>query len=78
MHSGMVTVGLILIVAGLLGYMYADNQPDLDQQPEMAPDNMGMDWRLIRTVSAAGTLTGLVLLVVGAIPDTHDYEEETV
>lgn len=72
------TVGLILIVAGLLGYMTADDQPDLDEQPEMAPDNMGMDWRLIRTVSAAGALTGLVLLIVGAIPDTHDYEDEQV
>jgi uncharacterized membrane-anchored protein len=69
MNTGLLVIGTLVLVAGIFGYMYAEDQQGLLQQGEDAIQGDSQDWGLIQSLSAAGVVAGLVMVVAGLLPD---------
>lgn len=68
MRTELAAVGAIILVVGVFGYSYAENQQDLRSQAEDIIQGEDMDWPLISSLSLAGAVLGAILLVAGLIP----------
>ncbi len=69
MRTELVAVGAIILVVGIFGYTYAENQQDLRSQAEDMIQGEDMDWPLIQSLSLAGAVLGVILLVAGLVPE---------
>lgn len=80
MNMGMMTVGALLLVAGIFGYLYAQDQQGIVEQGEDAVTGEGQNWGLIQALSAASVVGGLILLVGGALADDDDdgYTDDNI
>lgn len=67
MNTGMMLIGAFLIVAGIFGYIYSQDQQGLIQEGRDALTGDSQDWEMIQALSAAGLVGGIILLVIGAI-----------
>lgn len=64
----LVVFGAVFLAAGIFGYTYAEQQQDLASQAEDIISGETMDWPLISSLSLAGAVLGVILLVAGIIP----------
>lgn len=80
MNSSAMIVGGIILVASIFGYLYADNQQDMGDAEAEITEDVTMDWNLVRSISAAGLIGGLLLLIGSIVTSgrDYDYEEEDV
>jgi hypothetical protein len=69
METKLAAVGPIILVIGVFGYIYAENQQDLRSQAEDIIQGEDMDWPLIRSLSLAGAVLRVILLAAGFIPE---------
>lgn len=79
-NAAMILGGLIL-VASIFGYLYADDkQGEVEVGDADEEDDVEMDWNFVQSISAAGIIGGLLLIIGGILAAGRNYEhdEETV
>ncbi|AOV94371.1 hypothetical protein AQV86_00415 [Nanohaloarchaea archaeon SG9] len=69
MRTELAVIGAVLLVIGLFGYTYAQDQQDLASQAEDVISGEDMDWPLIKSLSLAGATLGAILLIIGLLPE---------
>lgn len=69
MRTELVIIGAVILVIGIFGYSYAQDQQDLRSQAEDALSGEDMNWGLIQSLSLAGAVLGVILLVAGLVPE---------
>lgn len=77
MKEQLLIVGGILLIAGIFGYTYSENQQGILQQGEDAVIGESQDWDLIQSLSAASIIGGLIIVVAGLLSESgHSTERE--
>ena len=71
MNEFLVVAGALVLVAGIFGFTYANQQQEqgLLQQGQDAVEGDQRDWNLIQSASTAGIALGAILLIAGLTPE---------
>jgi len=69
MKESILILGAVILVLSIFGYSYAGEQQGLIESAEGAIQGEDTDWSVIASVSMAGIALGIVLVVVGLVPD---------
>lgn len=69
MKKHLVVIGTLLLVAGIFGYFYAEDQGGLAENIEGIFGDEGVNWSLVSSMSIAAAVLGLVTLILGLIPE---------
>lgn len=69
MNQALVIIGAVILIAGVFVLSYSSQQQNLVNQADDALSGEQQNWELIRSISTAGTVLGVILVIAGLLPD---------
>lgn len=76
MKESILILGAVILVLSIFGYTYAEDQQGLTESAEGFLQGDNTDWEIVSALSLAGIALGIVMLIVGLVPDSY-YPENT-
>jgi hypothetical protein len=74
MNEALVIAGIVILAVSVFGFSYTGQQQNpIDQAGDIVTGDQ-TDWELMQSLSAAGIVVGIVMVIVGAMPSEW-YED---
>jgi len=70
MNQAAIIMGAFILITSVFGLSYSNQQQGLIDEAEDALSGEQQNWELIKSVSMAGVVLGVILVVAGLVPDS--------
>lgn len=69
MNETILILGAVILVLSIFGFMYSEDQQGLADSAEGFIQGDDVDWGIMSSLSVAGMALGILLVVIGIVPD---------